>query len=66
MLSDVRGSSRRRSCHLTGSNISNRITKKQKHSGFYLEMLAHFYQWEALSTPFQCSTCISKKSIVIF
>jgi len=39
MLSDVRGSSRRRSCHLT-------------------EMLAHFYQWEALSTPFQCSTCI--------
>lgn len=39
MLSDVRGSSRRRSCHLT-------------------EMLAHFYQWEALSAPFQCSTCI--------
>ncbi|CAF1457884.1 unnamed protein product [Adineta ricciae] len=38
MLCDVRGSSRRRSCHLT-------------------EMLAHFYQWEALSTPFQCSTC---------
>ncbi|CAF1122533.1 unnamed protein product [Rotaria sordida] len=36
MLCDVRGSSRRRSCHLT-------------------EMLAHFYQWEALSTPFHCS-----------
>jgi ubiquitin C-terminal hydrolase len=38
MLCDARGSSRRRSCHLT-------------------EMLAHFYQWEALSTPFQCSNC---------
>ncbi|CAF3082018.1 unnamed protein product [Rotaria sp. Silwood2] len=38
MLCDVRGSSRRRSCHLT-------------------EMLAHFYQWEALSTPFHCSNC---------
>ncbi len=23
-------------------------------------MLAHFYQWEALSTPFQCSNCTSK------
>lgn len=23
-------------------------------------MLAHFYQWEALSTPFQCSNCTGK------
>ncbi len=23
-------------------------------------MLAHFYQWEALSTPFQCSNCAGK------
>ena len=27
---------------------------------WFLEMLAHFYQWEALSTPFQCSTCTGK------
>ncbi|CAF4126412.1 unnamed protein product, partial [Didymodactylos carnosus] len=38
MLCDSRGSSRRRSCHLT-------------------DMLSQFYQWEALSTPFQCSQC---------
>ncbi|CAF0814376.1 unnamed protein product [Adineta steineri] len=43
MLCDVRGSSRRRSCHLT-------------------DMLAHFYQWEALSTPFQCSNCTVRSS----
>ncbi|CAF0783440.1 unnamed protein product [Didymodactylos carnosus] len=43
MLCDSRGSSRRRSCHLT-------------------EMLSQFHQWEALSTPFQCSQCAIRNS----
>ncbi|CAF3350876.1 unnamed protein product [Rotaria socialis] len=29
----------------------------RRHSCHLTEMLAHFYQWEALSTPFHCSNC---------
>jgi hypothetical protein len=60
MLCDARGSSRRRSCHLTG--LFDFILKSLIEISI-LEMLAHFYQWEALSTPFQCSHCAGKDLI---
>ena len=59
MLCDSRGSSRRRSCHLTGLS-SHSFDLDRFTDVSLLEMLAHFYQWEALSTPFQCSTCTGR------